>query len=73
MNVSSSVVVYLSNDGNGKGHSDRNVQLTADQAGPWRAAGIATICKDFLLPTDPAADELTRRHELRNPIRRRQP
>jgi hypothetical protein len=28
------------------------IQLAADQAWPWRTAGVATIRKDFLLPAD---------------------
>ena len=28
------------------------IQLAADQAWPWRTPGVATIRKDFLLPTD---------------------
>jgi hypothetical protein len=52
MNVSSSVVLCLSNDGKVKVHFDRNVQLAADQAWPRRTPGIAAIRKDFLLPGD---------------------
>jgi hypothetical protein len=30
----------------------REVQLAADQAWPWRAEGVSTIRKSFLLPAN---------------------